>query len=698
MTRSCQPPRSNKPSIKYKCSPLEGASFELTNFDGKDYTPTSSGSSKQNGKKSEPKSSQILSTSELISAVGRIWDCANRPLAFLRPKTNLSHNDGDFPKDTVLRCSHGKGNDRSSTSAESQHFTNNPMTTGDYLSMVHPNIECLKVSEKISFFEPLSGKSTRSLRGSNSVAGIPNEYWKENSPGTVGILYDLRNIYEWMNEISLPGRKHQENSTLINNKKIDECCLFGDKPTNLGNTANPATNLTIERTERRVEITKCKDSLLGQSSIAVENASTTSLCSDYYLKAVQTTEENVDILRTPISRLHADYSIEYLDSHNLTFEECQHKNEDGHLYEDKKDQQSKFVMESKSKIEVCSPNNNKPHFGIAKQEHAFAGALAGIFVSICLHPVDTVKTVIQSCRADQRSINYIVRSIITERGVTGLYRGIASNIASSAPISAVYTFTYETVKGALLPFLPMGYQSFAHCIGGGGASIATSFIFTPSECIKQQMQVGSHYQNCWNALVGIIKKGGLPSLYAGWGAVLCRNIPHSIIKFYTYESMKQLMLQSLGPNAQPSTLQTLICGGLAGSTAALFTTPFDVVKTRLQTQIPGSIHQYDGVFNTLVEIGQREGLKGLYRGLIPRLIMYVSQGAIFFASYESFKKLFSVEVAPQAYAQTIEHLRKKEDEAPLLTLEGEETGSLMPEMPKQHRRVDGGCDGKERVL
>lgn len=33
-----------------------------------------------------------------------------------------------------------------------------------------------------------------------------------------------------------------------------------------------------------------------------------------------------------------------------------------------------------------------------------------------------------------------------------------------------------------------------------------------------------------NAMVGIIRKGGLSSLYAGWGAVLCRNVPHSIIK------------------------------------------------------------------------------------------------------------------------------------------------------------------------
>lgn len=45
------------------------------------------------------------------------------------------------------------------------------------------------------------------------------------------------------------------------------------------------------------------------------------------------------------------------------------------------------------------------------------------------------------------------------------------------------------------------YYSFAHCVGGGSASIATSFIFTPSERIKQQMQVGSHYRNCWYASV-----------------------------------------------------------------------------------------------------------------------------------------------------------------------------------------------------
>ncbi|KAM7257556.1 hypothetical protein ACFE04_013297 [Oxalis oulophora] len=122
-----------------------------------------------------------------------------------------------------------------------------------------------------------------------------------------------------------------------------------------------------------------------------------------------------------------------------------------------------------SRTEIPSARGQKLQGAGVKQEHAVAGALAGVFVSLSLHPVDTVKTIIQSCRADQKSIYDIGKSIISERGLSGLYRGIASNIASSAPISAEYS-------------------SVAHCVGAGCASVATSFIFTPSERVKQQMQ------------------------------------------------------------------------------------------------------------------------------------------------------------------------------------------------------------------
>lgn len=284
---------------------------------------------------------------------------------------------------------------------------------------------------------------------------------------------------------------------------------------------------------------------------------------------------------------------------------------------------------------------------VTLNKHAAAGALSGTVVSVFLHPVDTVKTIIQANSSGQSSFYHTLRRTLVERGILGLYGGLASKLACSAPISAIYTLTYEIVKGTLLPVLPKEYHSIVHCAAGGCSSIATSFVFTPSECIKQQMQVGSQYQNCWNALVGCLKRGGVASLYAGWGAVLCRNIPHSIVKFYAYESAKQFLLESAPANAKLDSGQTILCGGVAGSTAALFTTPFDVVKTRVQLQALSPVSKYEGVLHALKEIFRQEGLHGLYRGLTPRLAMYISQGAIFFTSYEFLKTvMFPEQVLP----------------------------------------------------
>lgn len=48
------------------------------------------------------------------------------------------------------------------------------------------------------------------------------------------------------------------------------------------------------------------------------------------------------------------------------------------------------------------------------------------------------------------------------------------------------------------------------------------------------------------------------------------------------------------------------------------------------------------------------GCVAVFRGLTPRLTMYVCQGAIFFASYEFLKAIFSLET-PQAPPRVIEN-------------------------------------------
>uniref|UniRef100_A0A7S3UAJ1 Mitochondrial carrier protein n=1 Tax=Picocystis salinarum TaxID=88271 RepID=A0A7S3UAJ1_9CHLO len=283
-----------------------------------------------------------------------------------------------------------------------------------------------------------------------------------------------------------------------------------------------------------------------------------------------------------------------------------------------------YVMEGTKKPTVASEAGSA----------AFAGATAGALVSLCLHPVDTVKTVLQAERGARSSLRDAVAQIVRVRGVRSLYSGLLPNLSTAMPISAIYTATYETVKRKLLPLVGSERAWMAHSLAGGCASIATSFVFTPSECIKARMQVGQ-FQTAPKALFHILKHEGITSLYGGWGAVLCRNIPHSMIKFFTYEQMKKYFARN-GGRETPTALETLVCGGVAGSTAAFCTTPFDVVKTRIQTQaLAKGVHPT--VKATLLGIVREEGFFALYRGVKPRLIIYISQGAIFFASYEVLK-------------------------------------------------------------
>jgi len=177
--------------------------------------------------------------------------------------------------------------------------------------------------------------------------------------------------------------------------------------------------------------------------------------------------------------------------------------------------------------------------------------------------------------------------------------------------------------------------AIGHCIAGGCASVATSVVYTPSECIKQNMQVGN-YKNGFAALVGILREGGLRRLYGGWGAVLLRNVPQSVIKFLTYEQLKLAAINA-SYDGTLSTQQTLAFGGASATTASFFTTPMDVIKTRLQTQAFDPTKARLGVFGMLHHILRTEGVTGLYRGLTPRLLIYISQGAIFFGSYEFLK-------------------------------------------------------------
>lgn len=81
-----------------------------------------------------------------------------------------------------------------------------------------------------------------------------------------------------------------------------------------------------------------------------------------------------------------------------------------------------------------------------------------------------------------------------------------------------------------------------------------------------------------------------------------------------------------------------IAGAFAGLASGIVTCPLDVVKTRLQAQHASSV-SYSGMVGTLSTIWQREGIRGLYRGLGPICVGYLPTWAVYFTVYERCKRI-----------------------------------------------------------
>ncbi|CAL9733601.1 mitochondrial nicotinamide adenine dinucleotide transporter 1 [Monosporozyma servazzii] len=106
-------------------------------------------------------------------------------------------------------------------------------------------------------------------------------------------------------------------------------------------------------------------------------------------------------------------------------------------------------------------------------------------------------------------------------------------------------------------------------------------------------------------------------------------------------------LESISPLPKSNTLSVLtetkriaISGALAGFLSGIVVCPLDVTKTRLQAQgLNGAENPYyKGIIGTMNTILKDEGVRGLYKGLVPILLGYFPTWTIYFSVYEFSKR------------------------------------------------------------
>jgi len=88
--------------------------------------------------------------------------------------------------------------------------------------------------------------------------------------------------------------------------------------------------------------------------------------------------------------------------------------------------------------------------------------------------------------------------------------------------------------------------------------------------------------------------------------------------------------------AAAESVKSFIAGGFGGVAAVLVGHPFDLTKTRIQTAAPGA---YTGAIDVVKKTLAKDGITGLYRGMVPPLLGVTPIFAVSFWAYDTSKKL-----------------------------------------------------------
>lgn len=191
------------------------------------------------------------------------------------------------------------------------------------------------------------------------------------------------------------------------------------------------------------------------------------------------------------------------------------------------------------------------------------------------------------------------------------------------------------------------YSNLVHAVAGAVGSVVSMTVFFPLDTARTRLQVDDKRKAKHSPVIiaEIVKEEGFTSLYRGLVPVVSTLCCSNFVYFYTYNSLKAVVL---GDGVKPDPFKDLTFAYIAGVVNVLVTTPLWVVNTRLKLQgikfetekYRGDKRvRYKGVLDCLIKIIQQEGVSTLWNGTRPSVIL-ASNPAIQFMVYETIKRYF----------------------------------------------------------
>jgi solute carrier family 25 aspartate/glutamate transporter 12/13 len=114
--------------------------------------------------------------------------------------------------------------------------------------------------------------------------------------------------------------------------------------------------------------------------------------------------------------------------------------------------------------------------------------------------------------------------------------------------------------------------------------------------------------------------------------------------------------------------ELLLAGAIAGMPAAYFTTPADVIKTRLQVEARKGQTHYLNIFHAATTIFREEGLRAFFKGGPARIMRSSPQFGCTLAAYEFLQRLLPMPGHAEVRVEKIGTVEERTASAPMYYL------------------------------
>ncbi|KAF2195330.1 ADP,ATP carrier protein [Zopfia rhizophila CBS 207.26] len=279
-----------------------------------------------------------------------------------------------------------------------------------------------------------------------------------------------------------------------------------------------------------------------------------------------------------------------------------------------------------------------------------AGGVAGAVSRTVVSPLERLKILFQVQSVGRNEYKMSVPKALAkmwrEEGWRGFMAGNGTNCIRIVPYSAVQFGAYNFYKRFFedTPGAQLGPYQRLFC---GGLAGITSVTFTyPLDIVRTRLSIqsasfeglrdsaGKKLPGMWGLLIAMYKnEGGFFALYRGIIPTVAGVAPYVGLNFMVYEIMRS----QFTPEGQrdPGPFGKLAAGAVSGAVAQTCTYPFDVLRRRFQINtMSGMGYQYSGIADAIQTILKTEGLRGLYKGIVPNLLKVAPSMASSWLSFE----------------------------------------------------------------